>query len=659
MKKIDSLLKKFDNVQMHSIVIGGDWNFILDKKLDATGGNPVLKLNSIAEFTKLKNKFDLLDIFRIRNLERKRFTFTQQTPRLARRLDYFLISGLLQDRIKKCDILSSLSSDHSPILIKINGQSTELKKGSNYWKFNNSLLKNLIFCACLKKLIEEKKIEYMNFDAQSKWELIKFEIRKLTIDFSKKIAKEKREKKALHEERVISYETTGEQHGVTEEQYRISKNELEKLYNELTEGYILRSKCNWYEEGEKSSKFFLGLEKKKATQGTILTLVKNTSTVIDNQRDILDEIRDFYKKLFSRKSHETVQSCDSFLEIQDLPKISTEDKVSCETEISIDDLKYSLLSMEDKKSPGNDGLTKEFYVIFWEDVSEVMYNSLMLSKQKGELSSSQKQAVIKLIEKKDRDKRFLKNWRPISLLNIDVKLLNKSLAYKLKKTLPSIIKSDQTAYVPGRFIGESARQISDILEVTKTFNIPGYMITMDIEKAFDSMDHVFLLKVIEKFGFGKKFIDWIRIIIKNQESCVMNGGNSTGYFILERGARQGDPISAYLFIMVLEVFFHMIRTNRDINGIKIFDHIFQISAYADDTTFFCADSTSVKLIKETFDNYSKYSGLLLNASKCEICGIGVKRGVEVALCGMKSVNLLEDSIKILGIHYSYNSGILK
>ena len=73
----------------------------------------------------------------------------------------------------------------------------------------------------------------------------------------------------------------------------------------------------------------------------------------------------------------------------------------------------------------------------------------------------------------------------------------------------------------------------------------------------------------------------------------MNGGNSTGYFKLERGARQGDPISAYLFIMVLEVFFHMIRINEDIKGIKIFDHIFQIAAYADDTTFFCSDANSV------------------------------------------------------------------
>ena len=149
----------------------------------------------------------------------------------------------------------------------------------------------------------------------------------------------------------------------------------------------------------------------------------------------------------------------------------------------------------------------------------------------------------------------MKNWRPISLLNIDVKIFNKALASKLKKVLSSIIGVNQTAYVEGRFIGEASRLISDILEVTKECNIPGYMVTMDVEKAFDSMDHVFLLDVLKALGFGENFINWIKIILKNQESCVMNNGNSTGYFKLERGARQGDPISAYLFIIVIEVFF--------------------------------------------------------------------------------------------------------
>ena len=128
------------------------------------------------------------------------------------------------------------------------------------------------------------------------------------------------------------------------------------------------------------------------------------------------------------------------------------------------------------------------------------------------------------------------------------------MATKLKLTLPSIIKSDQTAYVYGRFIGESTRLISDIMEVTRSLDLEGYLLTMDIQKAFDSVSHEFLLLVLENAGFGPNFISWIKLILLNQKSSVFNGGESTGYFNLGRGCRQGDPISAYLFIMVIEVF---------------------------------------------------------------------------------------------------------
>ena len=145
LKKLDTFLSNFENINDFSFVIGGDWNFILDKDLDAYGGNPKLKLNSIAEHTKLESKFDLGDIFRIRNQKLKRFTFRQKTPCLARRLDRFLISKLLQTRVSKCEILSSLLSDHSPILITINTDEGFFKKGKNYWKFNKLLLKDNVY----------------------------------------------------------------------------------------------------------------------------------------------------------------------------------------------------------------------------------------------------------------------------------------------------------------------------------------------------------------------------------------------------------------------------------------------------------------------------------------------------------------------------------
>ena len=106
---------------------------------------------------------------------------------------------------------------------------------------------------------------------------------------------------------------------------------------------------------------------------------------------------------------------------------------------------------------------------------------------------------------------------------------------------------------------------------------------MDIEKAFESFDHDFLSSVLRKFGFGKNFITWIEILLKDQLSCVINGETTTQYFNLERGARQGDPIFSYFFILTLEVLFFLIKKHPEIKGIEIFEHCFLYIAYADDT----------------------------------------------------------------------------
>ena len=130
-----------------------------------------------------------------------------------------------------------------------------------------------------------------------------------------------------------------------------------------------------------------------------------------------------------------------------------------------------------------------------------------------------------------------------------------------------------------------------------------------IEKAFDSMDHQFLLATLNKFGFGAFFIDWIKTLLNKNESCVINGGVTSQYFSLARGARQGDPIAAYLFIVALEIFFIMIRAKSDIRRLKMFENEFIISAYADDTTFFVQDIDSVRLILEVFNTFSTFAFL--------------------------------------------------
>ena len=148
------------------------------------------------------------------------------------------------------------------------------------------------------------------------------------------------------------------------------------------------------------------------------------------------------------------------------PLLSSTDREVCEGKIAMQNCWETLVSMNDGKSPGNDGLTKEFFVCSFGEVAPLLIQSLNYSFTVGELSTSQKQAVITsqkqavitlqeqavitLIEKKGRDKRLVKNWRQISLMNVDTKVASKVIALRMKKVLPNIINYDQTAYVKNR-----------------------------------------------------------------------------------------------------------------------------------------------------------------------------------------------------------------
>ena len=321
-------------------------------------------------------------------------------------------------------------------------------------------------------------------------------------------------------------------------EYNRSKNELESLYNYITEGIILCSRISWYKHGEKSSKYFLNLEKRNKSKSQIRKILSSDNDMeYTDPEEIMNELKAFYLSPYTRRSTKSESECLPYLCTVNIPKLAKSEKDSCEGRLTKKEIWEALNSKANNKSPGNDGLSEEFYVCFFNEIHTYLLNTLNCSFSCGHMTSSRRQVMITLIEKKGKDKRLLKNWRPMSLINVGAKIASKASALRIRKVLSSLISSDQTAFVKGSYIGESVRLLNNILEYTDNNNIEAILFSGDFEKAFDSVDHTFLFATLIEFGFGPDFIQWVKTFLKNGESCVMNNGHSSGYFPLSRGTR--------------------------------------------------------------------------------------------------------------------------
>jgi hypothetical protein len=336
---------------------------------------------------------------------------------------------------------------------------------------------------------------------------------------------------------------------------------------------------------------------------------------------------------------------------ENLPKINDINKDMCDKDITIQETGAALKDLQNGKSPGSDGFTPDFYKFFWPDIGEVVFASIIYASTNKHLSIDQKRGVINLIPKKDKDPRLLKNWRPISLLNTDYKIITKILANRIKKVLPTVINPDQVAYLKKRFIGQNIRTIFDIMEYTKLQDKNGIIAFLDFEKAFDTIRWKVIYDALKLFNFGTNFIDWVHTIYNTSEACVTNNGFSSPFFNLSRGVRQGCPLSAYLFITVVELLAHKIRTADNIKGIMIGDTEIKLVQMADDSTAFVEDVNSLENMFKILKLFEQYAGLKLNKTKTEAMWLG------------KDINNVETPLEIkwvkhvhsLGIFFSYDT----
>ena len=240
------------------VIVGGNFNLFLDAELDAKGGRPTLKKRSVANLISIIERFTLVDTWRVRNQNKRRYTFRQshQAGYLQRRLDYFFVSNSLQGSICQTDIQVAFCTDHSPITLSLK-PINNLPRGRSLWKFNNSLLQNDEYLQKMKTAIVETKqqldSEQIKHD-QVRWEYLKFKIRDQATAFSNILSANKRKEIFSLERKLLSFEKEFEFQ--ESETYINTNKELDNIYDLKAEGIRIRSRCKWYEAGEKSTIFF-------------------------------------------------------------------------------------------------------------------------------------------------------------------------------------------------------------------------------------------------------------------------------------------------------------------------------------------------------------------------------------------------------------------
>jgi exonuclease III len=645
---------ELENFKRDNVILGGDFNLYMNPRMDKldTMSDTSDNNNYRQEILSYMETYKMIDIWRVLNPDKRVFTWHRGNSRS--RLDYFIVSEHLLNCVSNIEILPGVHSDHCLLQAYFKTGNVQTK-GRGFWKFNSSLLHDHDYTSSIKDIIKNSSIKNNSLEDKGLlWELVKLDIRSFTLNYSARKHKENIGLEKNLNSRYIELNRLimeGNQDESIIKKFYLVKSELEIFEKQRAKGAIIRSKALWTEEGEQNSSYFLRLEKNNYCN-KLISQLNIEGKIITDATEILDEEKRFYENLYTKKINEETkkfqENCNLFTKNPKIPKISETQKESCDEPISESELLASLKKFKNGKSPGTTGLTAEFYKFFWNDIKALLTESLNYALKLGELSIEQKRGIITLIPKKDKDRLMLKNWRPITLLNIDYKILAKALSNRLTKLMPLLIEDDQTGYISGRFIGTNIRIIEDIIVLTDTRNQPGILLIIDFEKAFDSISWKFIDESLESYNFGKNFRHYIKTLYKNAATAVINNGNISEWFNPERGVRQGCPISPYLFLLCVELLAISIRTNDNIKGITINNIEIKISQLADDTSCVVEDLTSMGHVLDTFEKFKDCAGLKVNVEKTKARFLG-----SLKTCKDRPFDLdwtCDDEITLLGIN---------
>lgn len=624
------------------MIWAGDFN-CYDDLLDKMGGSVSIDMR----LTDLKSVSFLRDAWRLKHPRDRQFTWFSSDFSIASRLDSFLISRYLWEQVVSCEIRPCVYSDHDFVYMELDLHLVS-QHGPGVWKFNNSLLQDEKFCSSVSDLIDRFVQLRSSFPSDLiMWDRLKYEIKCFTINYSRERWKQLSLERILLVNRLSFLKRRLAAGCDVKTEIRHLETLLMQLFDQQLQGSKIRSRVKWIEEGETPSKYFFRLENEQHAKVFVSSVFDSSGAEVSSLPEMMEAHETFYSDLFSSENIDLPSQEDLFSHI--LARLSESERTSCEGPLTLAEASIALDRSNRNKSPGADGLTVEFYSHFWGKLGELLVAVFNLGLENGELPESMKASITRLIHKRD-DKRLLKNWRPISLLNVDYKICSKAVSLRLAKVLGSIVDPDQTCSIPGRSMSSKLVLLRDTLAFIERTGETGILLSLDQEKAFDRVDRTFLLRLLQHLGFGPWFRSCISTLHIGAFMQVLVNDFLSNPISLERGVRQGDALSPMLYVLCVEALACKIRDSPEIEGFLLPGARglqFKVSQYADDTTAFVKDEKSLVALFETISVFEKGSGAKLNKAKTEALWLGAWKNRSDEPLGLSWVKYT----KILGIFF--------
>lgn len=596
-------------------IIFGDFNMVEDLLNDRKGGTPK-KRHSYGQKSlgDLVESFELVDIWRHLNPDKNSFTWRTKDNRIRSRLDRIYLPEQLISQIDNCYIKYFPWSDHDLCGIKISLPNSQ-SKGKGFWCLNTQFLEHERYQEKIRNFWAEWLKNKNDFeDIGLWWDCFKIYVKSISIEYAHQIHQIRKSKKYN-----LLDELKWEREKLESNTEKLNKieTELQDIERETNEKIFIHTRTSSREISEQPNKYFYHILRTQQKHSSMDSLLKADETIITEQEEMMEETKKFYQNLYKKKDDISIEDQNFFLSKID-SFISPKQKSQLDKIIEKEEIEKALLESNKCKKPGADGLPYEFYSSFWDIIGDEFLNVVNFSLNEAKrLPYSQSVSIITLSYKKG-DRKLLKNWRPISLLCCDYKIISKTLANRMKLVLASVISERQTCSVPGRCITQNLRFMRDAIFFCDFNKINGYILSVDQEKAFDMLDRDFLVKVLRKMNFGEIFISWIEILYKETIGRILLNGYISTDFDITRGVRQGCPLSAYVYATYIEPLDNAINVDNVIICIPIPGRKAPKTVlYADDLTLALSDKTDIRRVLEIFCMFERATGSKINQGKTQ------------------------------------------